>query len=286
MRRTLAAGAWMTAGLLGLLTPAQALDIRVEPEKPVPGEVLRIELKGLDNPRRADCRLDGRSYPFYPTGIGALRALIGLTAREDPGEKLLRVTVSRFLLPDAVMDIPVEVRKRRFTHQKIRLSQKKASLPSTPAARSGTRRIRAALGRDSAVQRWEGAFLRPSEGRRTSQYGHSRTINDGMVWSWHKGIDLAAPRGTPVHAPNGGVVRITRLFPIQGRTVVLDHGQGLMSVFYHLRAFQVSEGDSVAQGDLLGEIGTTGFSTGPHLHWGTYLHGAPVDPERLLDREL
>lgn len=272
---------------LTLAAPAaRALEVVVEPLDPRPGDVLRVEVRGLDNPARATCRFRGRSYPFFVSAPGRLRALIGLTASAEPGPAEVAVKVRPFLLPSRKYSVPVDVRGRAFSHQNIRMPRSKVALTRDPKAREAIERIVAALGRKTRAQRWEGAFLRPARGRRSSSYGHSRTINRRMTWSWHKGIDIAAAEGETVRAPNAGRVALAGRFPVQGGTVILDHGQGVMSAFLHLRSFDVEEGQRVGKGEKIAVVGGGGFSTGSHLHWGVYVHGAAVDPEPLLDRSF
>lgn len=128
-------------------------------------------------------------------------------------------------------------------------------------------------------------FIIPSEGRRSGVYGAKRVYNnDDANPRTHWGIDVAAPVGTPVAAPAGGVVTLAdpNLF-FEGGTIFLDHGQGLVSVFMHLSAVDVQPGERVTQGQTLGEIGNTGRSTGPHLHWGVkYQDEYWIDPALLV----
>lgn len=113
-------------------------------------------------------------------------------------------------------------------------------------------------------------------------YGSSRTYN-GEERNWHKGLDLAASEGTKIYAPAGGVV--TGAFAdtfFNGNLIVLDHGYGLYSIYAHLRHIAVTEGQKISRGDVLGEVGQTGRSTGPHLHWGVYWHNIALDPKLFL----
>lgn len=263
---------------------ARAMEVSVEPRSPRPGDVLRVEIRGLDNPARASCRFQGRAYPFFPSAPGRLRALIGLTASAEPGPAEVVVRTKPFLLPSRKTSVTVDVQARSFSHQNIRMPRSKVALTADPEARSAIDRIVSTLARKTRGQLWRGAFLRPARGRRSSSYGHSRTINRRMTWSWHKGIDIAAPEGEAVLAPNAGRVALAGRFPVQGGTVILDHGQGVMSAFLHLLSFDVREGQRVDKGERIAVVGGGGFSTGSHLHWGVYVHGAAVDPEPLLDR--
>jgi murein DD-endopeptidase MepM/ murein hydrolase activator NlpD len=128
---------------------------------------------------------------------------------------------------------------------------------------------------------WSGAFLQPVAGELTTVFGLRRIIN-GQPRSPHTGVDLAAEEGTPVLACNSGaVVLVDQLF-FSGKSVILDHGWGIYSMYFHLSETLVSEGDKVSTGAPLGRVGSTGRSTRPHLHWGIRINGARVDPLSLL----
>jgi lysostaphin len=274
--------------VLGLLAPAfcAAFEVEVTPLSPKPGDVVSVEVVGIDNPARAELLFRNRSYPFYTVAPGRMRALIGLTARDKVRWEGIRVVRKRFLLPDEVKTVGVELQPKKFSHQHLRMPKKKTRLAKKPEARKAIVLIRGTLKKQTPKQRWSGVFLRPAKGRRSSKYGHTRTINRKMSWDWHKGIDIAAADGHPVLAPNGGRIVLTGRFPVQGGTVIIDHGQGVMSAFLHLNAFDVEMGQEVEKGTRIATVGGGGFSTGSHLHWGVYVHGAAVDPEPLFEREL
>ena len=126
---------------------------------------------------------------------------------------------------------------------------------------------------------WEGEFSRAVSARLTTDFAQIRYVNKELSSSRHSGIDLAAPLGTAVLAPNNG--KVTLAAPgllLTGNTIVIDHGMGLFTSYYHLNAMNVKVGDAVSKGDVIGTVGSTGFSTGPHLHYAVSIYNTYVNP--------
>jgi murein DD-endopeptidase MepM/ murein hydrolase activator NlpD len=111
---------------------------------------------------------------------------------------------------------------------------------------------------------------------------HNGTIDAGF----HNGVDLRAPQGTPVTAANDGVVLIAYPFKAHGKTVLINHGQGVMSIYLHMSVIGVRPGQKVKKGQMLGRVGSTGVSTAPHVHWQIFVHGVPVNPQPWLETEF
>ena len=132
-----------------------------------------------------------------------------------------------------------------------------------------------------AEQLWEGPFIVPTEGRWSSPFGRFRKYNNGQA-RHHLGMDIANQEGTPVYAANNGRVTRSERQHSFGEVVILGHGQNVSSSYNHLVERAVVEGESVAKGQLLGWMGTTGLSTGPHLHWGMECGGYAVDPQQWM----
>ena len=142
--------------------------------------------------------------------------------------------------------------------------------------------LRDVLAARSRERYWEEGFLLPVQGRITTQFGVRRILN-GKPRSPHNGVDIAGKRGTPVKGANSGKVALTGEFYLSGNTVVIDHGWGVSTLYAHLDRIDVREGQEVRRGQILGTVGSTGRSTGPHLHFGAFIRGAKVNPLKLIE---
>lgn len=180
--------------------------------------------------------------------------------------------------------IPVSVSDNGKGIQKIWLDPNKESLSPTNKELS---EIGSAFRTQSTDQLWNGSFIYPSQAPKSSPFGVRRSYNNGPPDTYHKGLDFAAAHGSPVLAPADGKVVLTGLekdgYQVHGDTIILDHGHGLTSIYMHLSKIDVNPGDTVKKSQKIGEVGHTGISTGPHLHWGTYLYGISVDPELFVN---
>ena len=130
---------------------------------------------------------------------------------------------------------------------------------------------------------FEKNFILPAKGRISGVYGSQRILNN-KPRSPHNGIDIAAKEGTNIFAPSSGIVKlIDRNMFFTGKTVIIDHGMGLISIFAHLSKIDVKENEIIEKGEKIGQIGMTGRATGPHLHWGMYLENKTVDPMLVVE---
>jgi len=153
---------------------------------------------------------------------------------------------------------------------------------NTERIEADQKKVNEARSRSAETFLFDSPFLKPIEGRLSTPYGYTRYIN-GKLSSTHNAIDLAAPEGTPIAATNDGVVVLAEELYLTGLTIYIDHGMGLFSQYAHLSELHVSAGDTVKKGDVIGLVGSTGFSTGPHLHFTFWVHNTPANPDLFFD---
>ena len=141
------------------------------------------------------------------------------------------------------------------------------------------------LNRITPAREWDGKFAAPAEAAISDVFGSQRIFN-GKAQRPHFGLDFRVPTGTPVAAMNDGTVLLARFLYFEGNCVVIDHGQGLLTLYFHLSEFKVKEGDTVKRGQEIGLSGGTGRATGPHLHVAVRWQGTYLDPARLMELPL
>jgi len=153
-------------------------------------------------------------------------------------------------------------------------------------AQGEAQRLTTVLSAASAERLWRGRFTRPVAGTEPGTGFGARRIINGRPRAPHGGIDYSAPLGTPIVAANTGRVALVGEFFFPGRLVVLDHGLGVHTLYFHLDSVAVGEGERVERGQTLGTVGASGRATGPHLHFGAQVGAARVDPAALLGLAL
>jgi len=219
-----------------------------------------------------------RDVPAFRTGDRTWEALVGIDLDVHPGRYAVSVTAGA---ARAVHELVVE--KRTFPTRRLNVDEAFVTPPPSEQARiEREAALLAATWKTVSSERlWNGPFVRPVAEPANSAFG-TRSIFNGKPRNAHSGADFLSPAGTPVHSPNGGRVVIARSLYFSGNTVIVDHGLGLFSMFAHLAAMEVREGERVNTGQVVGKVGATGRVTGPHLHWTVRAANARVDPLSLL----
>ena len=183
----------------------------------------------------------------------------------------------------------IELAHRQYKIQRINNMKKDLVTAPDSLSKRLKRERKIALSARSPIGKidtalYKSGFMRPIKGGRVSSVFGSQRILNGIPKNLHNGFDIAVPRGTPVYAMADGIVRLAAdNFYYPGNYILLDHGQGLNSSYLHLNKMLVKTGDRVKKGDVIGKVGTTGRSTGPHLHWTVQWYLRRIDPARLLE---
>lgn len=229
--------------------------------------------------------LAGEALHFERTAAG-FHAL-GAVPLAGPDSVTAQVVEERSGGVADTMTVPIPVRRRRVAGERLRVAQEFAEPPDSLVDRIRTERNLL----DDVRQRahdtprlWHEAFVRPRPGPITSVFGVPRILN-GTVRSRHYGVDFAGQMGAPVRAANRGVVALVADLYYSGTTVIIDHGGGLLTGYFHLSSVLVARGDTIERGQLLGRVGASGRVTRPHLHWFGAYGGVTVDPLDLLKLE-
>jgi murein DD-endopeptidase MepM/ murein hydrolase activator NlpD len=220
---------------------------------------------------------------FRQTGANSWYALAGVPLATKPGIYELRLT--RTLRNGRSTEIRAKVRVVKAVYPRITVNVAKQYTEPSPqqlAEISTTKTIKAKVFSEvSNSKLWSGSFVPPVVGPISDIFGTERVFNQ-EVQSQHQGLDYGVPAGTPVHAVNKGTVVLARALFFEGNCVVIDHGQGLMSLYLHLSEFRANEGETVDTGQLIALSGGTGRATGAHLHLAIRWQGVYLDPAILL----
>lgn len=232
-------------------------------------------LRGQITPASATLTLDGAPVPVAADG----RFIIGFD-RDAPAQAMLAASNAQ-----GIAQQPVTVTARSWNIQTINAPARGAARSDADfAARRPAELAQMAAARRTVVtsEGWRQNFIWPVTGRISGVFGSQRVYR-GEPGNFHNGVDVAVPTGTPYVAPADGVVILaaSEAFTLEGYLLMIDHGHGLSSVFLHSSRLDVRTGDVVRQGQVLGAVGATGRTTGPHLHWAMRWSGAKVDAQQV-----
>ncbi len=265
--------------------PPVRLEVRVDARALAPGEPLRIRVV-------ADAPLDALGATFLDEAIYMTAAdasgqhwsgwsMIGLD--QEPVVASIELRGSARDGREALGARALTVIEKTFPEENLTVAPRFVEPPPEVQERIARERAKLAdiYGRREPYAPPVEPFVRPVPGIKTSIFGMRRLFN-GQPRSPHPGLDLRAEEGTPVHASGPGRVVLAEDLYYSGNIVIIDHGGGLFTLYAHLSEINVTAGDQVSAGDLVGLSGSTGRVTGPHLHWGAKIGDRPFDPEALL----
>jgi murein DD-endopeptidase MepM/ murein hydrolase activator NlpD len=241
-------------------------------QDPVPGGIALVALTTDKN-----VMFEGRPVMVADSEEGHI-AVVGIPLSRSPGS---------FYLDTAEGRVNFNVEEKQYAKQRLTIKNKRKV---NPYAQDMKRIIRERAEMDAAFNNFrpdipvETNFELPTEGIVSSSFGLRRILND-QPRSPHSGMDIAAPEGTPIRSPATGNIAATGDYFFNGNTVMIDHGQGLITMYCHMSSINVKVGQDVDKGQHLGDVGKTGRVTGAHLHWSVSLNNARVDPSLFLNQE-
>jgi murein DD-endopeptidase MepM/ murein hydrolase activator NlpD len=248
---------------------------RLSPDKVPQGDVVRLTC----TKQVASARMGDRTVPLFRQANGDWLGLLPVPATHAPGTQPITL-LSAIHQEEQTAELTIV--DAHFRTENVNLAPGIATLRNTPEEVETLKGFRENL---TETRYWQDRFLEPVPGCMVSPFGIKRLRNHKPTGDFHGGVDLRSPAGTPVHAAADGTVKIARLITALGNAVGLDHGQGVETIYMHMSKLAVEPGAQVSQGDVIGYVGTTGRSSGPHLHWSVYVNGVQVNPAQWTTLE-
>jgi murein DD-endopeptidase MepM/ murein hydrolase activator NlpD len=249
-----------------------AQTVEVAPAHVHNGETLKLTASGAA--RKA--HLAGRTVELFPEENGTAFGLMPIPVLEKPGVYNLELLNESGAV---IEQRPIRVEDAHYPAQTIVIAKAIAGLKPSPGEQQAVSAFRTTV---SPVRYWKEPLEPPVPGCLTSLFGVRRLHNGKLTGDFHAGVDQRGAAGTPIHPIAPGVVKIVQKWNLRGGTVAVDHGQGVESIYLHMSGFVAKEGEHVGRNDVLGYIGSTGRSTGPHVHWTLYVDGVPVNPGQWM----
>ena len=262
----------LLSAALFCVTPLQAQKCSVSPAAVKLGQTLRITCPA----EFTSVKLNERSAKLYLQPDGKRFGLLAISVKDAPGTFSLLISRNGDGEPQ---NLPVVIRKTIFPSQNVKLGPEIEGLHSTPEEMALLTSFRDAI---SETRSWEDPLQPPVSGCMTSPFGVKRLHNGKPTGEYHGGVDQRTPEGEAIRAVAAGTITFAKQFNVLGNAVGIDHGQGLESMYLHMSRLVVAPGVAVPRGAILGYAGSTGRSTGPHLHWVLYVNGVNVNPAQWV----
>ncbi|MDA8079447.1 MAG: M23 family metallopeptidase [Nitrospiraceae bacterium] len=263
--------------LLCAVREVHAFSVAVSPARISAGDAFLVRVEGIRGNQPVSVELKGRSFPVASCGKGCSLAVGSVDMEMRPGR--YRVFVRQGARLRKVL---LAVRPTAFPSLHLTLPEEKVSPGEEDMKRIEKEAEKVRLVMETVSERmWEGDFVRPVAGAVATSFGVRRIINNHRE-SIHRGVDLRGAAGERIRAANRGRVVLAEDLFFGGNTLILDHGQGIYTIYMHLSAFSANPGDVTEKGAVIGSVGSTGRSSGPHLHFGARVLGVSTNPVSLL----
>jgi murein DD-endopeptidase MepM/ murein hydrolase activator NlpD len=270
------------------------MELKLSTPQASQGSLILAQVRSQKPLREVTGKWNERNVYFWEGGLSAAprrggksqvnEALLGVDLERLPGDYELLVSATTGNGERAECTATLPVRAGKFATERLTVQQQFVEPNEQQAQRVAAEqeKLREIFDHITPEKLWRGPFRLPlGAGVRGTNFGKRRILN-GQARSPHTGADFPAPTGTPIHATQGGRVVLAEELYFSGNTVIIDHGLGVYSLYGHLSATDVTVGDMVKAGQVIGEVGATGRVTGPHLHWGVTVNKARVNPLQLV----
>jgi murein DD-endopeptidase MepM/ murein hydrolase activator NlpD len=286
--------ATLSACLIPASSAASSWTVHAQPTHLVNGSPVFFQVKSPVRLQSLSGSWLGHEFPFsFDAKTKTWYALAGISLETSPGSYALQLTGEKLNTKDANTKVSFIhkfiIAAGAYPKIKVNLSVESKFTEPTPEQQKeiadGQEVKKDYLNRVTPNREWDGTFVAPANAAISDVFASERIFN-GKTSSPHLGLDFRVPSGTPVEAMNDGIVLLARLLYFEGNFVVIDHGQGLLTLYLHLSEFKVKEGDRVKRGEVIGLSGGTGRATGPHLHVAVRWQGTYLDPAQLIKLQL
>jgi murein DD-endopeptidase MepM/ murein hydrolase activator NlpD len=253
----------------------------ISPKKISPGDAFIIKVTGVKNGQPLSASFGKAEIPFGNCGEGCYLALWAVDIQTKPKVYNVNITAGK-----KKIKLKLFVKKTKFPELHLSLPDEKVfpSPDDLDRVEKENKKLKD-IWQNVSERMWEGKFIAPLENEISTAFGTKRVMNEKFT-SVHRGTDIRGKEGEQVRASNSGKVVLSEELFYGGNTLVLDHGRGIFSIYMHLSGFNVRSGDAVAKGDTIGFVGSSGRSTGPHLHFGVKVAGINVNPISLIKLQL
>lgn len=247
--------------------------LMVHPPEVTEGSPFVVRIMDSEISDRPTGAFSGKRLSFSPCGPGCYEAIGIAPIGISEGDYNIKLNAG-----DGVESLPIRVIKGKFASQSLTLPPDKVNLSPEDEARADAESAEMrALWRRRTSRLWEGGFIMPLKGDFSTAFGVRRTINKTKL-SIHSGVDIRGAYGTPIRAANTGVVVMAKDTFYGGNTLILDHGQGIYTAYLHMQEFRALLNEVITKGDVIGLVGSTGRSTGPHLHYSVKVDSTSANP--------
>ncbi|MDY6862412.1 MAG: M23 family metallopeptidase [Thermodesulfobacteriota bacterium] len=265
------------------------ISINVDPICIGQGKTLIITIESKNLLKNLHGRFQNKKIDFFlmaKSSVYHYRGIFGISIKTPPDIYKIKIFFADNGEKIFLQSASIEVKKVNFPATKLSIPKVKRKLLDSDFIEDEADIIKKTLLESEERQLWDEKFIFPAKGKISSSFGAYRVYNDGSSSWHHRGIDIANKENTKIYAPNNGKIVLSRSFMVHGETIIIDHGQNIFSILCHLKRRLKKIGEYIKKGEVVGFLGQTGLSTGPHVHWSICVGEVRVDPVEWTMRKL